>query len=158
MASVRIYTEARQARGSDTNLGRYASSVDERTRRAANAIGREGVKMAREAAPSGPPRADYARRARVKDSIGYERLGMTRVRWFIKGGQRYAAAAAQETGAGGHIIRGNPLHFFWERQGRWVKTEQVQHPGNPAQPFLQKSYEAMNGGRAVAIARKYFKR
>ena len=35
-----------------------------------------------------------------------------------------------DEGATPHLIAGNPLlHFYWWRGGRWVKTEQVRHPG-----------------------------
>jgi hypothetical protein len=29
------------------------------------------------------------------------------------------------------------LVFWWEREGRWVKTKLVHHPGTPAQPFMR---------------------
>lgn len=52
-------------------------------------------------------------------------------------GVRYAAAHHQ--GAKPHKIRARNapfLHFYWEKHGTWVKTQEVNHPGNRPNPYL----------------------
>jgi len=61
---------------------------------------------------------------------------------------------SQETGARRHTIVGDPdLRFFWVRKGRMFipareldgaegdEITVVDHPGNPAHPFLRPAYE-----------------
>jgi hypothetical protein len=63
---------------------------------------------------------------------------------------------SQETGAGGHVITGNPyLHFFWEAAGEWVKTTSVEHPGNPAVRFMEAAFAAMDGAVDSIADRNY---
>lgn len=137
-------------------LGRYAKGIDARAKKALRAIGQEGVDLARQAAPVGPPRSDYGRRAPLSESLGWGFSGAASVTWGIKSGERYTHARAQETGGRPHIIQGNPdLVFYWEKRGRHMRTPMVNHPGNPATHFLSDSREAMDTA-AAEIARRYF--
>lgn len=50
-----------------------------------------------------------------------------------------------EYGSRPHPITPNgpyPLVFYWEREGRWVATYEVEHPGTPSQPFLRPALNA----------------
>ena len=42
-----------------------------------------------------------------------------------------------------HQIFGNPLSFFWEREGRWFKGPVVHHPGQQADPIMRESVEEL---------------
>ena len=47
-----------------------------------------------------------------------------------------------ENGSRPHVIEGNPLlAFYWPKEGTFVITHSVQHPGTSAKPFVQPSLE-----------------
>lgn len=76
-------------------------------------------------------------------------------------------AMYQEKGAGPHEIPSR-VSFYWERMGRqwmWPETyliktgfpgaDPINHPGNPAQPFLEPAYDMMKH-KLVRIMAKYY--
>lgn len=63
----------------------------------------------------------------------------------VRAENRKPYAAAIDKGAKPHVItaRRQPyLTFFWAREGRWVRTRSVNHPGNRPYRFLSRAVEA----------------
>lgn len=62
-------------------------------------------------------------------------------------------ALAQEFGGRAHTQTGD-VSFFWEKPWRmWEPGDnEIQHPGNPAHPYLRPAYEAVMG-QVMQIAR-----
>jgi len=84
-------------------------------------------------------------------SIGWVMLSATSGTWYASARH----ALPQEFGGAPHVIQGNPgLRFFWEEAGRmWIPASEfygipglvdvVNHPGNPAQPYLRPAYHTI---------------
>lgn len=129
----------------------WNDALDRAAEQTVEDITETGFATALATAPDGPPREDYGRRPKLLDDIGMEvtaRAGAI----FITA----VNAMSQETGAGPHVIFGDPyLVFFWERIGAWVKTASVDHPGNPAVGFLAAAFEAMDRAAEEVLARNY---
>lgn len=56
-----------------------------------------------------------------------------------------------ENGTRPHVIaarRAPFLHFFWAKEGRWVTTKKVNHPGTQQRPFFARAGEY--GGRHLS--------
>ena len=82
----------------------------------------------------------YTRTHRLAQSI-YGTLRTTPTGFQGRVGSRLSYAASVEEGASPHTIRprnpGGWLHFYWERQGRWVRTKSVNHPGQKGKWYLR---------------------
>lgn len=139
-----------------SNLGRFASSLDERADRIVNDAIERGADLSRALAPIGVK--PDTRSIPLAASIFTERTSKTSGRW----GSSARHGAAIEEGARPHLIVGNPhLRFYWEREGRmWEpgrfgEPDVVNHPGNHAQPYLEPAYRIV-AQEISAIARKQF--
>ncbi len=117
-------------------FGRFTEACDEAARRTAQEAVERGAALSRTLAPIGH-KVD-GRTIPLRDSIFSEMTGATSGRWVSVA--RHALPT--EYGAGPHPITGD-VSFFWERERRmWQPGENViDHPGNPAQPFLRPAYE-----------------
>lgn len=143
------------------HIGRF---IDECSLAAKNTIEKavhDGADLSRDFAPVGY-KADL-RTIPLKDSIRVRMRGRTSGEWYATARH----ALPQEFGAGPHPIYGDPdLSFFWEAKGRrFVPAQEfynqpgmvtvVNHPGNPAQPYLRPAYELISQ-RIMAIARGFY--
>ena len=76
------------------------------------------------------------RKLRIREGIVLQRLGPTRYAVVATAPQ----SAPQEFGSQPHdIVARNPpnmLHFYWQREGTWMRTLVVHHPGNAPHPFM----------------------
>lgn len=53
-----------------------------------------------------------------------------------------------------HIIAAKKapyLHFFWEKKGRWVKTQSVRHPGTNPNNFMERALEMTKKDRSKML-------
>ncbi|MBA3240088.1 MAG: hypothetical protein H0T60_02585 [Acidobacteria bacterium] len=120
-----------------------------------------GANESRNLAPVG--HKEDKRTAKIKDSIRTIVYPGNTGAWYSTARH----AASQEYGARPHVIRGDPhLRFFWEKHWRmFVPSEEyynmpgmvteVEHPGNPARPFLRPAYEIVTK-RVMKIAKKNY--
>ena len=146
---------------SRNGIGQFKASLTGKAERTVQEAIKKGADRSRALAPVGP-KAD-ARTLPLKASIYSEMVSRTAGRW----GSSARHAASVEFGAGPHTISGSPaLSFFWESEGRqWIPAEAyyhtpglpdlINHPGNPAQPFLRPAYREVSR-ELVAIARRNF--
>lgn len=122
------------------DLESIADEVDEAMDRAAGITAHRIEQTAKENAPQGETgelRADIAA-SRIRQ--GYWSIGTTK---------KYAEPT--EYGSKPHPITPDTapyLHFFWDKKGKWVKTDLVNHPGTPEQPFLR---PALNKHRKTTL-------
>lgn len=140
------------------NIGQFIRECEVAAERTIEKAVREGAALSRTFAPVG--HKPDLRTIPLKDSIYTKMFGRTSGEW----GAAARHALAQEKGAGPHIIAGDPdLSFFWEAKGRrFVPASEfyhtpglvtiVNHPGNPAHPYLRPAYEIISQ-RIMAIAR-----
>jgi hypothetical protein len=146
---IDMRTDDRRVKVAFRDWERQISTAGERT---AKELARIGEDTAQALAPDGPARSDYGRRMKLKDNIRLKWTGSKSFQLMIS----VVNAMAQETGAGGHVIEGNPyLHFFWERAGEWVRTTSVDHPGNPAFGYMLAAFEAMDSAVDAIADRTY---
>lgn len=112
-------------------------------------IARDGAQLSRDLAPVG--HKNDPRTPHLRDSIRGVARGTT-AHWEATARH----ALPQETGGAAHLQTGE-VSFFWEREGRdWTPgPNQINHPGNPAHPYLRPAYEAMMG-RWMNYARRYY--
>jgi hypothetical protein len=110
----------------------------------------EGVAIAKVEAPVGH-RAD-SRTAKIIDSFYTRILGRTSGVF----GNSARHALYQERGTGPHPIPGD-VSFFWEKKWRMCEPgeTEIQHPGNPAHPYLAPAYRRVMG-RIVSIAARHY--
>lgn len=142
-------------------IGEFIDACRKGATRTVERAVKEGADLSRTMAPVGH-KADV-RTIPLADSIRHRMTGATSGEWYSTARH----ALPQEFGAAPHPIYGNPhLRFYWEAAGRmFVPAEEfyhqpglvtvVNHPGNPAQPFLRPAYEAVMK-RVMAIARAEF--
>lgn len=115
------------------DLEDIADEVDEAIDRGTRKTALQVEASAKRLAPvdDGELRADLQA---IKIAAGVYSVGSTK---------KYAAPT--EYGSRPHPITPNgpyPLVFYWEKKGRWVSTERVEHPGTPSQPFLRPALNA----------------
>lgn len=143
------------------SFGRFIREVEDAGNRAVQELIREGGELSQSMAPVGS-KVDR-RTMPLKDSIFTHMETRTRGYW----GSVARHALPIEKGARPHIIMGSPrLRFFWEAQGRmWIPAatlygipgmrDLINHPGNPAQPFLRPAYDII-ATRAAAKLREHY--
>ena len=93
-------------------------------------------RQARQNAPGG----SYST-GRLKKSIKWS---IQTAGWNVRGtsGSDLPYAIFPERGAAAHTIRpiGKPyLRFYWRRVGRWVRFDEVNHPGQSAQNYMTRA-------------------
>jgi hypothetical protein len=139
------------------NMGRFISELEAAGGATVDDMLKEGAALSRALAPRGKKptrRGDIP----IADSIFIRKISRTAGVW----GSASKHALPQETGSKRHDIPGNPgLRFWWERKGRMFepakgKITVVDHPGNPAHPFLRPAYERVFGGW-MKFARKNYR-
>lgn len=110
----------------------------------------QGVGIAKVEAPVGH-RAD-SRTTKIINSFYTHILGRTSGVF----GNSARHALYQEQGTNPHPITGD-VSFFWEKHWRmWEPGEnEIQHPGNPAHPYLEPAYRFVSR-RLPAIAEKHY--
>lgn len=143
------------------NIGRFIADCEQAAGESVNDLINEGADLSRAYAPVGH-KVDL-RTPTLKAAMFTHQLSRTQGVW----GNSARHALPTEFGAGPHIITGSPsLAFFWEGEGRnWIPAavyyhhpglvDVINHPGNPAQPFLRPAFEAIKG-RALAIMRRHY--
>lgn len=131
-------------------MGRFIEDCKLAARQTVEDLVNEGADLSRALAPSGH-KVD-PRTTKLKASISSTMVSRTHGYWYAEARH----AMAQEFGAGPHPIPGN-VSFLWEREGRWwiPGTNTINHPGNPAQPYLRPAYQAV-APRAIAVANRYY--
>lgn len=142
-------------------IGQFRVACERAAERTIKRAVNDGAELSRSFAPVGPKHDE--RTIPLAASIKARMTGSTSGEWYSTARH----ALPQEFGAGPHVIAGNPhLRFFWEAAGRmFVPAEEfyhqpglvsiVNHPGNPASPFLRPAYNQVMG-RIMAIARAEF--
>lgn len=132
------------------NMGTFIRDVEGAATATITDALNEGVAVAQVEAPHGH-RAD-TRTAKISASFYTRILGRTSGVF----GNSARHALYQEKGTGAHPIPGN-VSFFWEKKWRmWEPGDnEIQHPGNPAHPFLRPAYKRVMG-RIVAIAKRHY--
>lgn len=140
------------------DIGRFISACETAAERTIEKAIKEGAELSRGLAPVG--HKHDSRTIPLKDSIFTKMYGRTSGEW----GASARHALSQEKGARPHVIVGDPdLSFYWEAKGRrFIPGAEyyqqpglitlVNHPGNPAHPYLRPAYEIIQG-RLMAIAR-----
>lgn len=141
-------------------LGQFAARCERAGVKTVEKAVTEGAKMSRKLAPEGS-KVD-PRTVPLKDSIFSHNVG-TYGFWYSVARH----AMPQEFGAGPHVITGDPsLGFWWEAEGRnWIPAavyfkspgliDVINHPGNPAQPFLRPAYEVVMAN-VMRWAKRYY--
>lgn len=142
-------------------IGQFASACSAAGTATVKEAIEEGANMSRAIAPVGIK--PDPRTVPLKESITAEMTGSTSGHWFSVA--RHALPT--EFGGAPHEIVGSPgLRFFWDREGRMFEPASVyygqpdmvtivEHPGNPAQPFLRPAYEAVMG-KIMQIAKRNY--
>jgi hypothetical protein len=144
---VSIKTDDRAVQLAFRDWERHVSEAGEQTARELEKI---GSATAHALAPDGPGRDDYGRRPKLSTNIRTKWTGPKSF-WIIIDAVN---AMSQETGAGGHLIEGNPfLAFDWH--GERVVTRSVNHPGNAAIRFMEAAFRAMDGAVDAIADRNY---
>ncbi len=120
------------------DLGRFIKEVQVAGERTVEELTRDAAKTAKRNAPVGH-RHDR-RSIPIRESIYFGMHGRTK--GYFGASARHAIF--QEKGARPHVIEGSPfMRFWWESEGRWWipglygEIDIINHPGNPAQPFLE---------------------
>lgn len=131
------------------SFGRFVSAIKAGGAEMMADMARDGADLSRAYAPKGGK--PDARTPRIVDSI-FEQHTSTTAQW----GSTARHALPQETGGVPHLQRGD-VSFFWEREGRRWRPGQnmINHPGNPAQPYLRPAYENIMA-RWMDYARRHF--
>lgn len=126
-------------------IGRFIGECEGAATKTVTKAAKRGAKLSKAYAPVG--HKHDKRTIPLTESIDWRLLSRTAAEWFASARH----AMPQEFGAGPHPIEGN-LRFFWEEQGRMFvpasefygvpgMTTIVNHPGNPAHPYLRPAYE-----------------
>lgn len=96
----------------------------------------------------------YTRTGRLAQSI-YGTLRSTPTGFVGRVGSRLSYAASVEGGARAHVIRPRSadgwLVFFWEKEGRWVKTKSVNHPGQKGKHYLRNALIRVGARRGFRV-------
>jgi hypothetical protein len=132
------------------DLGQFIRDCEAAAGKTIEAAVTEGADLSRDFAPVGH-KAD-PRTIPLKDSI--EAVITSRTSGFWQATARHALP--QELGAGPHGIPGN-VKFYWEEEGRWWEPgdNEIQHPGNRAQPYLRPAYDIIKK-RLPGIMQRYY--
>lgn len=132
------------------NLGRFISDCESGARGTIAETVKEGARLSKGFAPE--------RDGGLKRSIEPVVISRTSGVWRATAPH----ALPQEFGARPHEISGSPgLSFFWEKEGRMFtpapggKVTTVNHPGNPAHPYLRPAYKVVMG-RVMSIAKRHY--
>lgn len=134
-------------------LGRFIADVEGAATRAIQEILDEGVELSRTLAPS-RARLD-PRTPKLKASFFTQVLSRTSGVW----GNNARHSRYVEEGTAPHPIRSD-VTFFWEKHWRmWTpgdpETQEINHPGADAQPYLRPAYIAMRP-RVQQIMKKHY--
>jgi hypothetical protein len=96
----------------------------------------------------------YTRTGRLAQSI-YGTLRTTPEGFVGRVGSRLSYAASVEGGARRHYIKPRDangwLVFFWEREGRVVKTKRVNHPGQRGKHYLRDALIRVGARRGFRV-------
>jgi hypothetical protein len=137
-------------------IGQFRRDVEGAATATVRKAVQRGAKLSRQMAPVGPKHD--RRTVPLAQSIKWEVTGRTSGHWFATARH----ALAQELGAAPHLIAGQPVFkFWWENEGRmWIpglfgEPDIINHPGNPAQPYLRPAYELVMGS-IMEIARQEY--
>lgn len=154
-------------------FGRFAAECNAATRDGIEDIVKDGAAASRRYAPVGTKVDTRPGHIPLKRSIRYEARGL-RGEWYSVSKH----ALPQELGAAPHLIVGK-VRFFWTKANEWFVWNHprfgpvgsgkryenwtpgggvtINHPGNPAQPFLEPAYEevALHGGSIRRIKAAY---
>jgi len=132
------------------NLGRFIAECEMAARDTIEELVNEGARLSREFAPVGSKKDP--RTAKIRDSIEPQVLSRTSGNWTCTARH----ALPQELSGAAHPQPGN-VTFFWEREGRmWVPGDNtINHPGNPAHPYLRPAYEIVSG-KAISVMQKHY--
>jgi len=126
-----------------SELGRFIAACKGGETAAVEELVSDGAELSRGLAPKDT--------GELAASIGWVMLSATSGTWYATARH----ALPQEFGGAPHVIMGDPtLHFYWEEEGRmWVPASEfygqaglvdiINHPGNPAQPYLRPAYHAI---------------
>jgi hypothetical protein len=127
-------------------IGQFIRECELAAEKTIEEVVKDGENLSKGFAPVGH-KAD-PRTPTLREGMFSEVLSRTSGRW----GCAARHALPIEKGAGPHAIPGN-VRFFWDAMGRWwvPGTNEINHPGNAAQPYLRPAYEIMMG-RIVSIA------
>lgn len=143
------------------NFGRFISECDAAAQRTVERAVGHGANLSRSLAPIGhkiDPRS-----IPIKESISSVMVSSREGYW--EASARHALA--QEFGAVPHVIAGDPnLSFYWEAAGRMFVPAEVfyhepglvtivNHPGNPAQPYLRPAYTEVMAEIMAIAAEEY---
>lgn len=132
---------------SRNGIGQFRAACEKAATATVKKAVQRGARLSRTFAPEGS-KVD-PRTQPLKNSIAWRMTGRTSGEWYADARH----ALPQELSAGPHIIEGNPdLAFYWEAAGRMFVPASsfykqpglvtvVNHPGNPAQPYLRPAYE-----------------
>jgi hypothetical protein len=131
---------------SRNGLGQFIRECEQAAERTARDLVERGAELSRNFAPVGH-KVD-PRTIPLAQSIESRMISSTSGEWFATA--RHALPV--EFGAGPHEITGQ-VHFWWENEGRWWEPgdNMINHPGNPAQPYLRPAYEIVMG-MAIDVA------
>jgi hypothetical protein len=128
------------------DMGQFIAACE----RAATETVREAIKDGERAAKQYAPRGSKRdpRTVTLREGMYSRMLGATSGEF----GCIARHALDQEFGAGPHPITGR-VSFWWDAMGRaWTPgSNMIQHPGNPAQPYLRPAY-ALVMARVMRIA------
>lgn len=119
-------------------FGRFINAVEAGNGAALTEALNDGVEISRSLAPKGHKRDKRTRS--IQDSFYIRRVSRIEGYW----GNSARHALPQETGSKRHPITGR-VTFWWEKKGRlWHPGDNIiDHPGNPAHPYLRPSYEVV---------------
>jgi HK97 gp10 family phage protein len=154
MAKIKAKAEVNVA--ARNNLGRFIKECELAGQQTVEELVSDAAKTAKRNAPVG---SRHDRRSiPIRESIYHFMRGRTQGSF----GASARHAIFQEKGARPHPIPGNPtFKFFWENAGRWWipglygEVDYIDHPGNPAQPFLEPALRSVMA-RWKRTAKKHY--
>lgn len=159
MAKMRLATSNRVV--ARNGIGRFIAECEMAATRTVEDAIDEGARLSREMAPAGVK--PDPRTPPLKASIFTHMQGRTSGYW----GSNARHALPVETGARRHPIPAN-VKFYWDKVHRmWMIPEvyfrvtgypgadPIDHPGNPAQPFLKPAYKIVMRNIMAHARRNY---
>lgn len=132
------------------SMGQFIAACEKGATATVERAIQKGATLSRAMAPKG--HKPDPRTIPLAASIKSEMVSATAGHWYADARH----ALPQELSAAPHEITGR-VSFFWEREGRqWHPGDNmIQHPGNPAQPYLRPAYKVVMG-EIMAIAAEEF--
>lgn len=131
-------------------FGQFIRNCEQAGEASARDLVERGAQLSRALAPIG--KKPDPRTTKLKNSIHTRMFSGTSGEWYAEA--RHALAI--EKGARRHPIPGE-VTFFWVKEDRWWNpgSNEIDHPGNAAQPYLRPAYKQLMREYMTIMKRHY---